>query len=168
MPQCPLKHCHGRLRRDGLRLWPLHLILTLWSSLCNTSQDLYTENTISDFREELPESIMLQGNDYEVSLASFPYPHTWYNVPDLAGRLHTAIFAFHHPHPSSGGGSRGDDDDDGGAVAATTECGKGNLPAGPKPWDTTRASGKSFISWTAMVVVAGCYFSSTFTPPTML
>ena len=45
---------------------------------------LYLENTITDFQMELPELILSHGTDYSIALASFTYPHTWYNVHDLA------------------------------------------------------------------------------------
>ena len=50
----------------------------------NASQALYLENTITDFQMELPELILSHGTDYRIALASFTYPHTWYNVHDLA------------------------------------------------------------------------------------
>ena len=58
----------------------------------NASQALYPHNTVTDFRVALPERVALRSNDYEVTLASFTYAHSWYNVPDLAGQTHTAIF----------------------------------------------------------------------------
>ena len=50
----------------------------------NASQPLYLENTITDFQMELPELILSHGTDNSIALASFTYPHTWYNVHDLA------------------------------------------------------------------------------------
>ena len=60
----------------------------------NASQDLYPENTITDYRVELPNWMVLTGNDYEAALASFIYPPMWYNVPDTAGQLHTNTFTL--------------------------------------------------------------------------
>ena len=50
----------------------------------NASHALYLENTITNFKMELPELILSHGTDYRIALASFTYPHTWYNVHDLA------------------------------------------------------------------------------------
>ena len=74
----------------------------------NASQALYPENTVTDFRVALPERVALPSNDYEVALASFTYDRTWYNVPDLAGQTHMAIFTFPvgHLHPPPCGDDR--------------------------------------------------------------
>ena len=50
----------------------------------NANQALYLENTITDFKMELPELNLSHGTDYSIALASFTYPHTWHNVHDLA------------------------------------------------------------------------------------
>ena len=50
-------------------------------------------NTITDFRVELPEHIVLHNNDYKVAVAKFTYPHTLHNVPDLVGQMHMAVMS---------------------------------------------------------------------------
>ena len=57
---------------------------------------------ITDFRVALPEHVALCSNDYEVTLASFTYARSWYNVPDLVGQTHMATFTFPagHLHPT--------------------------------------------------------------------
>ena len=68
----------------------------------NASQVLYAENTFTALRVELPECVVLLGNDYEVAFVSFIYPHAWLNVPDLVGQMHTDTFALHQGHPHCG------------------------------------------------------------------
>ena len=73
----------------------LALDSTMVSTLpSNASQVLHPENCVTDFRVALPNHVMLHSNDYEVTLASFTYDRTWYNVPDLASQTHTAAFVF--------------------------------------------------------------------------
>ena len=101
----------------------------------NISQGLYLENTITDYRVELPDWVMLIANDYKIALASFTYPGMWYNVPNIAGQSHTAMFAFQqghlHQHRPVSGGSDDDDDNAAATVAATAAGSNGSPPAYP-------------------------------------
>ena len=89
---------------------------------------------------ELSEPIMLHGNDYEVTLDSFTFPRTWYNVPDLAGQMHAATFAFQQGHLyGCGGSSNAADVSDACAEAATAEeaVGGDEMPAELNPCQNT-------------------------------
>ena len=46
----------------------------------NASLSLYPDNTTTEYWVELPSRVSLQSADYEVALASFDYPRTWFNV----------------------------------------------------------------------------------------
>ena len=90
----------------------------------NASQELYPENTMTDFRVALPERVALCSIDYEVALPSFTYSRTWYNVPDLTGQMHTASFSFlaGHLHPPPRRADRAE------TASAKTE-GAGKMPS---------------------------------------
>ena len=66
----------------------------------NASTDLYPENTTTDYRVELPSRIELGSNGYEVALASFTYPRSWYNV--LSSEPYTATFTYEPDHDHAG------------------------------------------------------------------
>lgn len=48
---------------------------------CNSSVDVYTDNSISDFRVLLPKPLQLQG-EWEVAVCEFFYPQTVDNLPE--------------------------------------------------------------------------------------
>ena len=77
----------------------------------NASQALYPDNTVMDFWVALPKRGALRNNDYEVTLASFTYACSWYNLPDLAGQTHMAIFTFleGHLYPPPHNGDRAEE-----------------------------------------------------------
>lgn len=45
----------------------------------DNSLNFYPDNKISNFKTRLPTPLELKG-EWEVGLAEFIYPHTWYNV----------------------------------------------------------------------------------------
>ena len=45
----------------------------------NSSMHLYPENKISHYRVEFPKVLEFKDGEYEVGLASFAYPRTWFN-----------------------------------------------------------------------------------------
>ena len=83
------------MARSGTAVPDHTMIFTLPS---NASQTLYPENTVTDYRVELPDRVVLGGNDFEVALASFTYPRLWYNVPRVHGEPHTVSFSFLADH----------------------------------------------------------------------
>ena len=60
----------------------------------NASQPLYPDNTMQEFKVALPVRDALRSNDYDVTLASFTYARTCYNVLDMIGQTHMANFTF--------------------------------------------------------------------------
>ena len=64
-----------------------HFHVTLPS---DNSLDTYPNNTASRFTVKLPDRIELNG-DYEVGLAEFMYPHTWFNFDNSDARFHVFI-----------------------------------------------------------------------------
>lgn len=52
---------------------------TLLTLPSNASLQVYPTNLISDYRVQLAKTIRLTDGQYEVALASFIYPRTWYN-----------------------------------------------------------------------------------------
>ena len=52
----------------------------------NSSTDVYSENTIANFKTKLPNRIELDGQ-WEVGIAEMQYPHTWYNLREEDGQL---------------------------------------------------------------------------------
>ena len=81
-PQCPLNHCHGQHCQSGpsskrsemMNPTPAVTHSMVFTLPSNASQMLYLENTITDFRLELPEHVVLRGKGYEVALATTTYP----------------------------------------------------------------------------------------------
>ena len=104
--------------------WQLqHVLWTApWSSCCPAmpARCCTPKITITDFRVELPKRVLLHGNDYDVTLASFTYPRTWYNVPDLSGQMHMATFTFWQGHVHR----------DDGAIGNATAIGTEVIPSG--------------------------------------
>ena len=75
-------------------------------------------------------------------MASFSYLHTWYNVSDVAGQMHTTTFAFQQGHLHCEEGGNANANDDGVKVTASGE-GDNEPGAAQHPWQ-----GTSFIrSW---------------------
>jgi len=64
-----------------------HFHVTLPSDI---SLDLYPNNTASRFTVKLPDRVELDG-DFEVGLAEFMYPHTWFNFDNSDGQYHVFI-----------------------------------------------------------------------------
>ena len=50
----------------------------------NSSTDVYSENTIANFKTKLPNRIELDGQ-WEVGIAEMQYPHSWYNLREEDG-----------------------------------------------------------------------------------
>ena len=70
-------HC-GPLTKERKMTVPVNQMLFTLPS--NASLSLYPDNTTTEYRVELPSRVSLQSADYEVALASFYYPRTWFNV----------------------------------------------------------------------------------------
>lgn len=62
-----------------------HFYVTLPS---DSSMNFYPSNTVAHFTSRLPHRIRLDG-DYEVGLAEFIYPYSWFNFSNTDGRLFT-------------------------------------------------------------------------------
>lgn len=52
---------------------------TVLSLPSNSSMNLYPENRISHYRVQFPKVLEFKDTDYEVGLAAFTYPRTWFN-----------------------------------------------------------------------------------------
>jgi hypothetical protein len=61
---------------EGVQTMNSHFYMTIPS---DSSVDYCPNNTVGRFVTKLPEHIRLEG-DYEMGLAEFIYPHSWYNV----------------------------------------------------------------------------------------
>jgi len=62
-----------------------HFYVTLPS---DNSMNFYPSNTVAHFTSRLPHRIRLDG-DYEVGLAEFIYPYSWFNFSNIDQRLST-------------------------------------------------------------------------------
>ena len=94
------------------------------------SQDLSPENNVTDNRVELPDCILLASNYHKVALGQLHLPPIWYNMHNIAGQLHTAIFSYQlgqpHHHPAS------DSDDD--SAKAAAEVAEVGYERSEEPW----------------------------------
>ena len=56
---------------------------TLLTLPSNASLEVYPTNVTSDYRVQLAKTIQLRDGQYEVALAGFIYPRTWYNFDTI-------------------------------------------------------------------------------------
>ena len=71
--------------------------LTLLTLPSNASLEVYPTNVTSDYRVQLAKTIRLTDGQYEVALAGFIYPRTWYNFDTRSEYAVTYNMAENNP-----------------------------------------------------------------------
>ena len=85
---------------------------TLLTLPSNASLEVYPTNVTSDYRVQLAKTIRLRDGQYEVALAGFIYPRTWYNFDTRSEYAVTYNMAEDNPSACSDVNHSADDDDD--------------------------------------------------------
>ena len=69
----------------------------------NSSMKFFPDNTLTHYTTKLDTPILLDpANDWEVGLAEFQYPHTWYNINEHNNVFHAYLPTSDDPDPKTG------------------------------------------------------------------